>query len=569
MRTAIVSSTLSGLLVLAFMSACSSSDGGDEGSTLPEFSGLPGAPGVSPGVAPAPGVAPTPGAAPGVSPTPAGVEGQGTPPLAAPATPAPAAAPGAAAAPAAPVDGMQPAAPAPGAAVPAGPGFFTSGAWSGPVTAEKVLDATTLEPASFDTRAEGAPFCLQGQVANDTPGSYRGLARIKFELSQAAGGAPQAVAPQANGLAFTFTRSSGSLIRVLLHAPAGAQVPPDPVDGTTPEGWCYAIPEVKGQVFVPYSDFSTRCFDRTNVGAAYAREPLEAISFNAPGSDQQPIDYDFCVAGIADGADVSAAPAAPAGFLDGDIAGTLRASFERAVVLDPEGRKLVVQSNAWGSNIVANSQQLSYTNNSFTVLAGPQGGASNEPLSFPSIYVGESGFIDGAQAVSTRRFDNLPIAISAIQSAQTHFAHNASNQDANATYDVWFAAQPPTAEYGTATGAFLMVWTYKPGNRNAIGTMARAANVGGQQWQVFVGPRGGGQGATGADANAPVISYVRQGAALGDYTFDLKDFIDDAVTAGELNGNFFLTDVFAGFEIWSGGQGLSVSDFTIDVQGGN
>jgi len=98
--------------------------------------------------------------------------------------------------------------------------------------------------------------------------------------------------------------------------------------------------------------------------------------------------------------------------------------------------------------------------------------------------------------------------------------------------------------------------------------MARTANLGGQTWQVFVGPRGSGQGATGADANAPVISYVKQGAALQNYTFDLKEFIDDAVRAGELNGNFLLTDVFAGFEIWSGGTGLSVNNFTIDVQGG-
>jgi len=237
-------------------------------------------------------------------------------------------------------------------------------------------------------------------------------------------------------------------------------------------------------------------------------------------------------------------------------------------VLDPGGNKLVVQGNAWG-DIVPNSQQLTYTNNSFTVSAAPQrnGGDPNVPLSFPSIYVGESGFIDGAQAVSTRRFDNLPLQIGQIQSIPTTFAHNATNQDANATYDVWFAAQPPTAEYGTATGAFLMVWTHKPGNRNAIGNPTRTANIGGQQWQVVVGLRSEGGAATGGDANAPVISYLAS-QTIPNYAFDLKEFIDDAVLMGDLNGNFFLTDVFAGFEIWSGGQGLSVNNFTVDVQGG-
>jgi hypothetical protein len=28
----------------------------------------------------------------------------------------------------------------------------------------------------------------------------------------------------------------------------------------------------------------------------------------------------------------------------------------------------------------------------------------------------------------------------------------------------------------------------------------------------------------------------------------------------------FLTDVFAGFEIWSGGSGLRIDDFTVNVQ---
>ena len=39
-----------------------------------------------------------------------------------------------------------------------------------------------------------------------------------------------------------------------------------------------------------------------------------------------------------------------------------------------------------------------------------------------------------------------------------------------------------------------------------------------------------------------------------------------AVQRGLLNPSFFLTDVFAGFEIWSGGTGLRVNEFTVDVQ---
>ena len=44
-------------------------------------------------------------------------------------------------------------------------------------------------------------------------------------------------------------------------------------------------------------------------------------------------------------------------------------------------------------------------------------------------------------------------------------------------------------------------------------------------------------------------------------TFDLDDFIENAVTLGYIQNNWYLTNVFAGFEIWSGGVGLETIDF--------
>jgi hypothetical protein len=54
---------------------------------------------------------------------------------------------------------------------------------------------------------------------------------------------------------------------------------------------------------------------------------------------------------------------------------------------------------------------------------------------------------------------------------------------------------------------------------------------------------------------------------------DLNVFIQDSVqraNTGGLRGlqfgsNLFLTDVFAGFEIWAAGTGLRVNEFTADV----
>ncbi len=82
---------------------------------------------------------------------------------------------------------------------------------------------------------------------------------------------------------------------------------------------------------------------------------------------------------------------------------------------------------------------------------------------------------------------------------------------------------------------------------------------------------------TGTDgAGRPVISYVISGASLPSLSFDLKDFIDDAVTAKDtqngitqaFSNTWYLTDVFAGFEIWSGGDatGLKSTGFSIAVK---
>ena len=154
MRTPIVPRTLPRLLALASLSlACSSSDGGEGGSDIPDYSGFSGvtpAPGAAPGVTQTPGAAPS--AAGGIA-TPAGTEGQGTPPLAGPATPGAPAASGGAAAPAAPGTPTDPAA-TPPAAVP-GTG--------------SMVDVTILAEATVTDPAVGG-FNLEGTAPQRTIG---------------------------------------------------------------------------------------------------------------------------------------------------------------------------------------------------------------------------------------------------------------------------------------------------------------------------------------------------------------------------------------------------------------
>jgi cellulose 1,4-beta-cellobiosidase len=65
----------------------------------------------------------------------------------------------------------------------------------------------------------------------------------------------------------------------------------------------------------------------------------------------------------------------------------------------------------------------------------------------------------------------------------------------------------------------------------------------------------------------PCISYVRT-QTVGTISFDLNAFIQDAVKRPEkaIQASWYLTNVFAGFEIWTGGMGLKTNEFSAVVQ---
>jgi hypothetical protein len=562
MRTTIAPRYVTGLIALASLSAaaCSSDDGG-EGTDVPTSVGPltpgPGGVPVTPG-APAPGAA-DPLAPGGVVPTTPGTEGQGggTTPLV-PGAPAPDGS--GAPAPVAPTDGTQP----PPVAGPTPAGFFASGAWSGPVVTTTRGPGTTVAPVSFADHVEGTPFCATGTVAQEP--AFENDAGISFTLSQPAGAtAPVAVTPTAAGIAVTFSRSTGAPLRVELSGADGA--------------WCYELGVVQGQAFISYAEFNTVCWPSDTPGQAYNREPITTLSFEVPGRAVQGLDYDVCVAGFADAAGIEQAPPVPDGFLEPQLTGTLSENFGRAIVSGADGKKYLVSNNAWGPGIAEGSQVINYVNNSFTIMQQNAGGNGSQVLTFPFVSVGRGGGQGGNASQTTTLNDNLPKQISAIQSVRTRFAHNIGQggiqgNDFNATYDVWFAANPPVGEYGTASGAFLMVWTHIPNGRQPIGqVVAQNVTLEGQSFQLWVGRRDEGLAANGEDGASPVISYVSNGT-INDYDFDLNVFIQDAVqraSSGGLRGlafgsNLYLTDVYAGFEIWNGGQGLSVTNFEVNVQ---
>ena len=297
-----------------------------------------------------------------------------------------------------------------------------------------------------------------------------------------------------------------------------------------------------------------------------ASSPISAVSFLTPGVENTtmtPGMFNYCISGFDTGAGVGDAPNWGTGTM-GPVTGTIggpggmNIDFQRVKVAKG-GKSYIIQNNNWG-NPNGSDQLLTYSDNSFVVTSS-NGNGSQAPASFPSIYIGANGDVQ-AGTFSTTSDDHLPKQVSAITSVQSTFRHNGTSGQLNAAYDIWFSAAVPTARYDDAISGFVMLWLYNPSNFQPIGSVMRSnVMIGGRAWNVWVGPRGG----SGPNSNAPVVSYVATSTSTS-FSGDLKPFFTDAAQHG-IQASWYLTDVFAGFECWSGAdcQGKSVQEFTAVV----
>jgi hypothetical protein len=482
-------------------------------------------------------------------------------------------------------------------------GYWTSGtwhgcAWTGVDNVTVAPNKSTIMPMDFTALPVGSPYRVSGSVGQDPVGSdpvahpgYGGVALLGFNLNQSPSGASCIYDPTSTtkagppgitfptgptGIAVNFSKTGGTgTVRIQIQGQNGATDPNN--------RWCYALTQVQGKDFAPFNRFFTQCYFDDGMGnsvppnshgAAYAGQPISAIVFLVPGTNNANLPYDITVNGFALGTSAADAPdGGTPGSLSGtiggaDTAGSMNADFQRIKVSGGTPlHSYIIQNNNWG-NPTGTNQTITYANNSFKVTSSTGNPGSNVPASFPSIYIGANGNIMGG-SYSTRSDDGLPKKISAIQSVNTTFTYQhatAGNRNYNATYDVWFSSSIPTATYNDAISGFVMVWLFKPANNNPIGGSPMLSNqtipgVSGM-WNVYVGPRGGG----GANSGAPVVSYVAA-SPLTTLTFDLKMFMVDAAKHG-ISADWYLTDVFAGFEIWSGSDAtnLQVTNFTAVVQ---
>jgi cellulose 1,4-beta-cellobiosidase len=443
--------------------------------------------------------------------------------------------------------------------------FFVSGAWHGYAFASAQPMASTIAPLDFSMLTAGMPRCVSGNVAPTM--DYSGIAMLGVHLNQEqAMDAPMmTVLPTKAGLMVDIKNNSGSPLRIQVQTPNGGM--------NADERWCAPF---QGSGFIPWKAFNTKCWDGT--GKAYMMEPIATAMVLVPGDDADAVAFDFCLNGLteADGAAMTGA----SGAAGGGGSPTAAAGSGSAGPVDPgsntgmgtitdkvgvamvqrDGRNYVIQNNVWGGNAV---QHINYSGTTYEIAMQTGANVSSGsnamgPVSYPSVFI-------GSNYNRTTAGSNLPIQISTIKSVKTAWSIDRQNVGGtyNASYDVWFSTGA-SGDPSNPSGGYLMVWYYKPGDAQPIGSIMNdghgvtVAGVKGS-WDVWLGPNQ-------ENGGRPVISYVTT-QPISDLEFDLNAFIQDAVKRpGALQSSWYLSNVFAGFEIWNGGVGLKTKAFYAIVE---
>jgi hypothetical protein len=431
-------------------------------------------------------------------------------------------------------------------------GYFTSGSWKGFAWTATFGVGTTVMPASFEGVADW-PICANGMVAGVEDGSTGAM--VGWNLNQApTADAPLAdITPGNEGISVNITATVPAQLRLQIQAADGAD--------NAEHRWCAEIGTGGAAIFVPYSSFNTECWPG-GVGTAYdGTVPLTQVIVQVPSAPTA-VAFDFCINSIAEsdaegmtgmGCDLSAPVNGSA------LSGTLAPSnkFQRTGT-NTGSPAINVQNNIFGSG---GQYDINYDGPSFTITNFTGSAAtSGAPMGYPSLFIGSAGG-DG-QATNG---SNLAKQVMTLTDIPTAWRWSGTGTEFNVAYDVWFS---PTAGDGGATSrSFLMVWFHKTGNVFAEGEGEQhsggQATINGKTFSTYVSQQFEGR---------PIISYVAS-TTISEWSFDLNDFITDAKTRTStaqatpvITDALYLTNVFAGFEVWSGISNLKTDKFCIQVK---
>ncbi|MER6984222.1 GH12 family glycosyl hydrolase domain-containing protein [Streptomyces carpinensis] len=208
--------------------------------------------------------------------------------------------------------------------------------------------------------------------------------------------------------------------------------------------------------------------------------------------------------------------------------------------------RYVVQNNRWGTSA---TQCITATDTGFRLTQAdgsvPTNGA---PKSYPSVY-------NGCHYTNCSPGTYLPARLSTISGALTSISYGyVSDAVYDAAYDIWL---DPTPRTDGVNRTEIMVWFNKVGSIQPVGSAVGTSTVAGRSWQVWSGNNGSND----------VLSFVAP-SAIGSWSFDVMDFVRQAISRGLADSSWYLTSVQAGFEPWANGAGLAVNSFSSSVTTG-
>lgn len=429
-------------------------------------------------------------------------------------------------------------------------GYHVSGDWAGfAFTFVDEAMTATISPTNFETMIDtDGPYCVQGTVAATE--EYTSIAALGFNTAQ----------PKISDAPVNTVASTGDGIFVDLEIKGGEEgIRIQIEDDTDPSAadaaehrWCVNLTGTDRHE-IPWETFNTQCWD--GKGTPYDGRPIAKVILYVPdaGPDGATQNFDFCVNDIG--------PTNVQGRGEGEIVASCgnnvswngTSTNQQYQNFQTSDNKYQFQSNGWGWQGGGHSISLLPTAG-FKMDSQTCSRNDASPCSFPSIYI-------GTDADGERTTGNLPKAISSITAIPTCLGWSSGGSPAtdeyNVSYDVWFNSEPNA----TKAQEFLMLWFRDPPSFQPGGDFPKQEGVviGGQTWAVWHGDNAEGDPVTSYAAP----NYRADGQA---YSFNLKDFMDDAIERGFLNPNLNLIAVMGGMEIWGGAQGASITGFRAEVQ---
>jgi hypothetical protein len=206
-----------------------------------------------------------------------------------------------------------------------------------------------------------------------------------------------------------------------------------------------------------------------------------------------------------------------------------------------------VMNNIWGSGEGVGDQCIEVNMDSAYFKVTLSTHHNNSVASYPSIFKGcHWGWC-------TTNNNPMPVNIKKIESAPSIWVIKTVDDTGtwNPAYDIWF---DNSSSFLNDYDAELMIWLDYHGGAAPAGSHVADVEIGGLTWEVYFT----------VFTNWNYIAY-KVSSPVDSVNLDLKDFFVDACTRGYLYTSWYLHAIEAGFEITSGGQGLTSEYFSADV----